>query len=238
MKSINDNNMMEEFAKLIPAGLNNLSGSVFYSGRNAFQGKKSLYVLGLNPGGDVIAQQNQTVFWHTQAVLQRKFDCWSEYKDASWNGQPPGTYGLQPRVLHLFNVLGAEPGEVPSSNLCFVRTNNQAALAKSFFTYAALCWDFHQKVINDLEVKVILCFGKVAGEFVQNKFKANIFIGEFVERNNRRWKTQAFKNEYEQVVILATHPSRADWTNPVSDPSSFIKSYLPAPLQLSHAHQI
>ena len=231
--------MIEEFAKLIPAGLNNLSGSVFYSGRNAFQGKKSLYVLGLNPGGDVIAQRNQTVAWHTNGVLKQKPDCWSEYKDQSWNGHPPGTYGLQPRVLHLFNVLGAEPCEVPSSNVCFVRSPLAINIAHQFNDYAEQCWPFHQKVINDLEVQVILCFGKVAGEFVRNMLMAHDKSEyEFIEQNDRKWRTQAFKNKNGLVVIVATHPSRANWKNPKTDPSSFIQSYLPSPLQLSHTYHI
>jgi hypothetical protein len=227
IKSINDNKMIEEFANLIPPELEHLSGSVFYSGRNAFKGDKSLYILGLNPGGDPLKQKNETVTWHTEGVLKRKPDDWSEYEDESWNGKPTGTYRSQPRVLHLFKELNVSPYNVPTSNICFVRSNILLAIAKGFHGYAELCWPFHQEVINELKIKVILCFGKDAGEFVQNKLKANIFLGEFVERNNRKWKTLAFKNEEGLVVILATHPSRADWTNPATDPSAFIKRVLP-----------
>lgn len=218
--------MIEEFAKEIPIELMDLSGSVFYSGRNAFQGKKPLYVLGLNPGGNPVMMLNQTIAWHTEGVLERKPDDWSEYRDESWNGSPPGTYRLQPRVLHLFDKLNVSAYRVPSSNLCFVRALIAINIANDLPKYAKLCWPFHQKVINDLEVKVILCFGKDAGEFVRNKLDAQIFLGEFIEKNNRKWSTQAFKNREEQVVILATHPSRADWTNPLSDPSAFIKEIL------------
>ncbi len=226
-EAINDKNMIEEFAQLIPAGLNNLSGSVFYSGRNAFQGKKSLYVLGLNPGGDVVAQQNQTVAWHTLEVLKREKKCWSEYKDESWKGSPAGTYGLQPRVLHLFNLLNEEACNIPSSNVCFVRSNREKAISSEFKNYAELCWPFHKSVIDELGIKVILCFGKKSGNFVRNKLNANILIDQFVEVNKRRWKSLVFKNTDGQKVIVATHPSIADWTKPETDPSPLIIRNLP-----------
>lgn len=219
--------MIEEFAGLIPPGLKQLSGSVFYSGRNAFQGKKSLYVLGLNPGGDVLAQRNQTVVWHTDGVLKRKLDCWSEYADESWNGYSPGTYGLQPRVLHLLRVLNYKACDGPSSNVCFVRSNREKSISSEFRKYAELCWPFHESVIEKLGVKVILCFGKKSGNFVRNKLKANTIIDQFVEENNRKWKSLVFKNTNGQRVIVATHPSIADWTKPETDPSPLIKRNLP-----------
>lgn len=44
--------------------------------------------------------------------------------------------------------------------------------------------------------------------------------------DNRNWKSRVFKNKKGQIVISATHPSIADWTNPNTDPSHLVKKYL------------
>jgi len=217
---------MTEFIKLVPTSLWHFSGSVFYSGRNAFTGLKDLYILGLNPGGSEIKQKEETLSWHTEKVLQNPNPNWSEYKDESWEGHIPGTYRLQPRILHLLNILELSPYDVPSSNICFVRSNREKNIAKELNSYAEMCWPFHQAVIQNLRIKVILCFGNSAGDFVRYKTKANRFIDEFVEVNNRKWSSQAFMSPEDLIVITATHPSRADWTKPETDPSGLIKKYL------------
>jgi hypothetical protein len=52
---------MENFIKYIPEEINKLSGAVFYSGKKAFTGNKTLYILGLNPGGCPINQKEDTI---------------------------------------------------------------------------------------------------------------------------------------------------------------------------------
>ncbi|SDX55106.1 Uracil DNA glycosylase superfamily protein [Lutibacter oricola] len=218
--------MLEEFTELIPQELKDKSGSVFYSGKNAFKGNKDLYILGINPGGSEILQENETVAWHTKKVLEIDNANWSEYKDEIWKGTKPGNTGLQPRVLHLLNQLNVSPYEVPASNVCFVRSPREKNISKFLNTYAELCWPFHQKIIDELNVKVVLCFGQSAGDIVRKKLGASEKIDEFIETNRRNWKTRVFKNKKGQIVISATHPSRADWTNPDSDPSPLVKKYL------------
>jgi uracil-DNA glycosylase family 4 len=217
---------MLEYVKLLPISLMNVSGSAFYSGRNAFIGQKNLYILGLNPGGSPIEQKEETLSWHTSKVLKNSNPNWSEYKDESWNGHYPGTYGLQPRVLHMLSVLGLSPYDVPASNICFVRSNREETISQELNSYAEMCWPFHQKVIQNLRIKVILCFGKRAGDFVRYKLKANRVIDEFVEVNARKWRSQAFKSTDNLIVITATHPSIADWTRPETDPSGLVKKFV------------
>lgn len=226
MESINDNNMIEDFATMIPTCLKNLSGSVFYSGRNAFQGKKPLYVIGLNPGGSAIKQKDETIALDTNDILYSKADDWSAFEDASWNGHPPGTFRLQPRVRHLFTELKVKACNVPASNVCFVRSNREKAISSKFKEYAELCWPFHESVIDKLGVKVILCFGKKSGNFVRNKLEAHKLIDQFEEENKRKWKSLVFENTNGQRVIVSTHPSIADWTKPETDPSPLIKRNL------------
>lgn len=218
--------MIEHFSKFIPKELREKSGSVFYSGRNAFTGKKQLYILGLNPGGSDITQKSETIKWHTDNILRNINPFFSEYKDGVWNGKKAGKSGLQPRVLHLLNNLELNPYEVPASNVCFVRSPREINIASKINDYIDLCWTFHKNVIDHLEIKTILCFGKTAGKHIKNKIGANNLIDEFTEKNNRKWKTQVYKNNTEQFVIVATHPSIADWTNEKTDISKLVKKYI------------
>ena len=88
----------------IPKALMNQSGSVFYSGANAFTGTKSLYVLGINPGGSIETQAAETVAWHTDKVLNDMPADWSAYRDESWAGKVPGTVSRQPELDRLFQT--------------------------------------------------------------------------------------------------------------------------------------
>jgi uracil-DNA glycosylase len=216
---------MEEFAELIPKEIHNLSGSVFYSGRKAFTGEKDLYIIGLNPGGSEILKKEDTIIRHTRKTLKLEQDDWSEYKDEVWRGEA-GKYGLQPRILHLLEQINLSPYNVPASNICFVRSTVEEKIADKIDYYNDICWRFHQNVIDKLKIKVVLCFGNTSGKFVCDKLNANKLVDEYVEENNRQWKSKVFKSDKGIYVVIATHPSRADWTNPKSDPSKLVVKYL------------
>lgn len=218
--------MIDFFAKFIPAELMEKSGSVFYSGRNAFSGKKQLYIVGLNPGGSEIRQRNETIKWHTEKMLNNENSNFSEYKDGIWKDKKGGTSKLQLRILHLLKVLNLDASETPASNICFVRSSRESHISDKIKDYMDSCWSFHQNVIDRLEIKTILCLGQTAGKYTRSKIDANILIDEFVENNNRKWKTQVYKNDKNQIVIVATHPSIADWTNEKTDISELVKKYI------------
>jgi uracil-DNA glycosylase family 4 len=213
--------MLDELARLVPRSLCARSGKAFYSGRLAFSPRSPLYVLGINPGGDPSKQATSTVAVHTEEVLTLKPDDWSEYRDESWRGGKPGTAGMQPRVLHLLESLGLSPGRVPCSNLVFVRSRRVANLG-NMQALADLCWPFHARAIELLKPKAILCFGKTAGNYVKRRLQAARLCDEFVEKNNRRWRSAVFSNPGCISVIVATHPSVADWCVPGTDPSGLV----------------
>ena len=214
--------MIEDFAKNIPPHLQHKSGIVFYSGRAAFSGRRKLYILGLNPGGDPAKQASETVDWHTSKVLREKSDTWSEYSDESWEGKCPGKHSMQPRILHLLKHLDMEPGEVPSSNIVFERSRGVSDLS-NWRQLAEVCWPFHCEVINRLQPRIILCLGKDAGNFVREKTRAHNLIDCFVETYpKRRWKSECFRNHEGQKVVSVSHPSRANWKNPKADPSDLV----------------
>lgn len=214
--------MIEDFAKSIPKEFLKTSGSVFYSGRNAFNREAEVYILGVNPGGDPDEQASETIEWHTRKVMEQEPDDWSAYRDESWKGAIPGSWGMQPRVLHLFHRMGCSAGDVPASNIIFVRSRREADIKSKFNGLIPKFWPFHESVISTLKPKVILCFGGKAGNIVCDKLGAKTQIDEFVESNKRRWKSRAYQNDKGIKVVVATHPSIADWTAPSSDPTAMI----------------
>lgn len=219
--------MIETLSELVPRDLLDRSGSVFYSGKDAFSGAKQIYLLGLNPGGDPQEMSEETIRLHIKHVLHDKPNNWCAYRDESWGNAPKGTWRMQPRVIHLLSMLGFEPGEVPASNVIFVRSRRAREIAEARNALAAACWPFHLKVINDLQIKSIICFGREAGWWVRAQLKAIRKVGEFVEQNKRRWLSTAFRSNEGKIVITLPHPSIADWTSPASDPSGFVREAIP-----------
>jgi hypothetical protein len=198
------------------------SGSVFYSGRAAFSRPSSVYLLGLNPGGDPIAQSAETV---AADILQFRTQParWSAYADESWQGAAPGTWGMQPRVLHMLRGLGLDPREVPASNVVFVRSSNEVALRLEKAELLASCWPVHQAVIETLDVRAVICFGGTAGRWVREKLGADTKFDQFMETNARGWTSEAHRAQNGHTVVTVTHPGRADWRNPAADPTSLVK---------------
>jgi len=203
---------IEDLATHIPEHLLERSGKVFYSGRNAFSAPCPIYMLGVNPGGSPDNHPTETVGHHSNSVLHSLPADWSAYRDESWEGAAPGTYGMAPRVLHLLRRLGLNPGAVPASNLVFVRSRREGDIQRNDMgAMADACWPFHNYAIELLRPRVILCFGQTAGKYVRRRLRADRLIGEFIEQNNRRWKSSAFAGNGGVNVVVATHPSIVNW---------------------------
>lgn len=209
----------------LPVPLLSRSGAVFYSGQSAFSGKRPLYLLGLNPGGDPFRQASNTVGSHILNYRMQQAD-WSEYADASWRGAEPGKWGLQPRVLHMLNSLGMDPRLTPASNVVFVRTPREKALKSEKASLLEQCWPVHQAVIEELGVRVVACFGGTAGRWVREMIGAHEFMDSFIESNARHWKSQWHIAPDGRSVVTLTHPSVADWRNPKSDPVALVRRAL------------
>jgi uracil DNA glycosylase superfamily protein len=219
---------IESLSQFIPDEIRHRSGKVFYSGRNAFATESPLYILGVNPGGDPEGHASETVASHSEQVLRSLPADWSAYRDERWKGASPGTFGMQPRVLHLFAALGLQAGQVPCSNLVFVRSAREADMGRELAILAERCWRFHEAVIQRVKPRAILCFGKTAGKYVRGKIGATILVGEFIETNARNWRSQFFRNAEGLGVVVATHPSIADWTALATDPTNLVREALKA----------
>jgi len=220
--------MIDELYRSVPEALHHESGRVFYSGRDAFSNPSRLYLLGLNPGGSPLELSADTPSSHSNLVLRNAPNNWSAYRDESWQGSYPGTRPLQRRVLHSLRRLDLDPGCVPASNLIFVRSASEEELKGRTRQLATACWPFHERVINALNIEVVLCFGNTTGNWVRAKLGADELVESFAENNNRGWKSQAFRNANGIGVVIATSPSRADWTNPATDPSHLVANLLSA----------
>lgn len=214
-----------KFLDLVDRRIRHRSGSVLYSGRAAFSRPSSLYILGLNPGGSPVDHTDETIQRDITSYASAK-EVWSRYADDSWRGRLPGTYGMQPRVLHLLSSLGLDPRMVPASNIVFVRTANEAALGAEKQSLLSICWPVHHAVIHHLGVTTLLCFGGTAGSWARKALDAHELVDTFVERNARRWTSSAHVNESGICVITVTHPGRANWRNPAVDPTPLVRRML------------
>ena len=218
--------MIKKFLPYIPDSIASQSGRVFYSGRAAFSASASVYILGINPGGSPLKHVSETIASHTKEVLNLKSDNWSAYRDESWEGKPPGTYKMQPRILHLFQRLELNPGLVPSSNLVFLRSAREKDLKSQLPELANSCWPFHQKVIDTLNIRVVVCLGATTGDWVRNKLGANHQVERFIEKNDRHWQSNSYRNSNGIGVVVATHPSIAAWNVPATDPTHLVTNLL------------
>ena len=219
--------MIEEIASRIPDHLADRSGKVFYSGRNAFSNSSPIYLLGVNPGGSPDTHAEETVGRHTHSVLHALPNDWSAYRDESWKSSVPGTLGMAPRVLHLLQRLGLSPGSVPASNLVFVRSAREAHIERAAMAAMAdACWPFHQQVIARLQPRVVVCFGQTAGNYVRRRLGASQVIGQFVEQNNRKWRSLAYAGAGGIKVVVATHPSIANWCAAATDVTPLVQDAL------------
>lgn len=208
----------------MPSALLDRSGSVFYSGRSAFGRAGKLYVLGLNPGGSPAGQASETI-GRSIADWRQGPRRWSAYKDESWRGAPPGTWGMQPRILHLFDGLSLDPCAVPASNVLFVRSSDEATLPDKS-ELLQQCWPVHRSVIESLDIRTIVCLGGTAGRSVRSLIGADRLVARFVERNGRRWANEAHVGSGGLCVVTLTHPGRADWRNPAADPTPLVREML------------
>lgn len=217
--------MIFEIAKSIPRSLEAVSGKVFYSGRDAFQAGRTMYLLGYNPGGTSDTHRAETIASHTTAVLERFPSNWSAYRDESWlsrgRQQPAGAATFQPVLLQLIHALGIDPGMLPSSNLVFARSARAEQIDPSE-ELENLCWPFHTRVIELIRPRFIVCFGLNTGRSVCSRLGANKLLDRFQEPNSRHWTSEAHQRPDGIVVFTLTHPSQAKWTTPETDPRPMV----------------
>ena len=213
------------FARLVDPSLHDLPGGVFYSSPAAFGSPSKVYLLGLNPGGSADANAEATIGKSLASWRQRESG-WCEYTSESWEGAPPGEYGIQRPVRALFNRLGLNVGDVPASNVVFVRSSVEAKLDRKA-ELLEQCWPVHEAVIRDLGVTTVLCLGQTAGRWVRSKVGAHQAHGEFKEKYDRRhYRSEAHVSPDGIAVLTLAHPCRSNWCDERADPSPLVQQVL------------
>ena len=192
------------------------SGAVFYSGRASFTTLCPIYILGLNPGGDPVRHSIFTVGLSIAKFLRRNIATWSAYTDEKWDRR-----SIQVRMVHLLSALGYNARVVPASNVVFVRTASESSLKAEKDALLRACWPFHSMVIQNLNVRLVLCLGKTAGCWARKQLGANRLVDTFIERYPRLHRTSEVLASGIRVATLV-HPARCDWTNPLADPTPMI----------------
>ena len=214
-------NKFDEVVSSIPDEILDRSGSIFYSAPPAFEGQRKVYILGLNPGGDPLAQRDNTIRKHYEEWAKRT-DPYSSYVDEIWEGSVAGAHGMQPRIRHLANHLGIDLRFTPSSNVVFVRSATESKLESEKERLLDACWPVHQAVIDDLGIRAIICLGKTAGQWVRERLGAHNETDSYQETNARGWRSASHRSPAGVAVCTLTHPGRVDWTNPDADPSPLV----------------
>lgn len=209
----------------LPSNIQLRSGSVFYSGTTAFERPAKLYIVGLNPGGSPVKQAQNTVKADLDA-WQKLSRPYSRYVDESWEGKAPGTHGMQPRIRHMFDRLGLDLRAIPASNLVFVRSRGEADLATEKDSLLKTCWPVHEAVIEGLGVDTILCLGGTTGRWVREMLGISQLVDQYSETNDRGWTSEAHLGSCGRAVVTVTHPGRANWINPASDPTPLLQRML------------
>jgi hypothetical protein len=209
--------------RLVPTYLHAASGKVLYSGRSAFASPSVFYLLGFNPGGDPDKQRDDTIGKNIWIALHTLEDDWSAYVDEKWTSAQPGRSPMQISVQHLCRKLNLDPRKVPASNLIFGRSRRESSLLGKRDQLIEDCWPVHQAVIDALGIRIIICFGQSAGQYVRKVIGADQPVDSFVEKNNRRWTSTIHGGRDQRFVVTLTHPGVASWRAAASDPTDMIE---------------
>ena len=125
-----------------------------------------------------------------------------------------GEAPLQKRVKVSIESLGYNTEDVCASNGIFVRSKNANSLN---FGLAGYCWKFHERIIEIIQPKLILCFGVSeisAYSFLKSLLPINDPVVE-IESGHGNWKCESFTtnlNNREIKVVGIPHMSYYDIT--------------------------
>lgn len=205
------------------------SGAVLYSGRSAFESPSDFYILGLNPGGDPDSLSDKTICSNINYMYKNKD--WSSFEDEEWSffrkermyRYGAGLAPMQRRVRYLAGRVGFCLRCTPVSNVIFERSRREIDISSGIIKNLESCWRFHEAVIQELKIQVVICLGKTAGHWVRKMVGADFCVDCFEEQNDRGWISFAHRNSADLRIVTLTHPSVVRWCSPPSDPSDMVK---------------
>jgi len=183
------------------------SGSIVFSSASSII-KGDLYILGLNPGGEVNISIKQVLdelpFKTRNAYLDER---WGNRKNQHYN---VGNHPLQKNYIELIKTLGFDVRSVFSSNLIFTRSRNQKGANYPY--NADLCWPVHKEFIQIVDPDHLLVFGnsKISPyQYIKNKY--SLELKDYKESGHGNWKCYYCSGEIEgrrRSLIGIPHLSR------------------------------
>lgn len=200
------------------------SGEVIYSSARTLK-KGDVYLLGYNPGGisdtyhsGVENKSNDdSIGAHINNMLTKTHN---SYLDENWSTAnkiySKGEAPLQKRIKCLLNYIGYDVKDVCASNLIFVKSENSNLVD---YGLAGYCWRFHERVLEIVKPKVIICFGissESAFEFLRSLLNINQDNISQYPSGHGSWQCKYFKSSIlgmEVHVIGVPHLSYYDISN-------------------------
>ncbi|PYR15526.1 MAG: hypothetical protein DMF94_31675 [Acidobacteria bacterium] len=134
-------------------------GNILYSSCATLR-PGTVYLLGLNPGGDPHdpRHQEQTIDSALRALPSKREN---EYLDVSWREQgirrAAGQSNLQRRVQRLAEMLNLDLRDMCAANLIFARSAN--AETSDYSELAPICWPVHELILGLVQPRLIIAFG-------------------------------------------------------------------------------
>jgi len=219
---MNDVGAVARIARRHLAPVLDRSGNILYSGATTLR-PGSIYLLGLNPGGDPHHHRRQTLR-RVLRNLPSKHD--NEYLDKTWDGQrTKGTSVLQRRVQWLAKKLGHDLRKTCASNLIFVRSTD--AQNCGYPELARLCWPVHQTILSIVRPRLVIAFGN--SSISPYAFLRSVLGDDSRERTfpagHANWRCRAFRAANGMWVVGLPHLSRyavnrhaevAKWLRPMA----------------------
>src|SRR5436853_100374 len=125
------------------------SGRILYSAADTLR-PGSIYLLGLNPGGD--PSKHETVRYALDTLPSRVKNA---YLDEVWERQRrPGQAPLQRRIQWLAHQLGINLKKICATNLIFVRSRDGAG--SGYPELADVCWPVHMAILRLVQPRLII----------------------------------------------------------------------------------
>lgn len=186
------------------------SGSVLYSSFETIR-PGEFYLLGLNPGGDPIKQEKDTIRKHLEALPGNTNNA---YTDEYWGPYQEGLKGdapLQIRLRYLFDKFGFDIRNICASNLIFLRSHDGGG--SGYPKTADRCWGVHEKIINIVKPRCIIAFGNSSVspyQYIYNKFKPDCDV-QSIKSGHGKWLCKVFRTSIlglNVVVVGLPHMSR------------------------------
>ena len=184
------------------------NGRFIYSGADTIR-PGSVYLLGLNPGGDPKFHY-ESIRAEIEGIDQRTLnayidECWGEKRRKRGNGE--GKAPVQKRIRALLEGLDLPTRDVCAANLIFVRSRDGSG--SGYPETADACWPVHQFILDIIRPKLIIAYGNSGRSpysYIRGQYKHP--PQDTRPSGHGNWKCRAFQIPDGPRVVGLPHLSR------------------------------